>query len=72
MASLRERVARAAFDNGLREILPSVFHGELTGYRRSLLVRELDAALRRSRPYHLELLTLPEGHYVGRFTKRRS
>lgn len=65
--SLREEIARVARDNGLTEILPSLYQAELTPYRRALLTRELHAALRRRRPYHLEVLTMPDGHFLRRY-----
>lgn len=67
LKGLREAVARVARDHGLTEVLPSLYQGELTAYRKNLLQQEIRAVLRRRREYHLEILTLPDGHFVGRF-----
>lgn len=71
VACVRDRVATIARDSGLREILPAVFRGQLTPYRKGLLVAAVESALRRARPYHLEILTLPEGHYLKRHVRSR-
>jgi len=71
VAAIRERVATIARDAGLREVLPSVFQGELTSYRRGLLLAAMERAVRRVRPVHLEILTLPAGHFLKRVVRRR-
>ena len=69
--TLRDRIATLARDSGLREILPSVYQGELTPYRRGLLLVAVESALRRARAFHVELLTLPSGHFLGRYRRVR-
>lgn len=71
IANARQRVATVARDAGLREILPSVFQGELTPYRRGRLLAAVEGAVRRVRPVHLEVLTLPTGHFLKRLVRRR-
>lgn len=71
IAGARARVATIARDAGLWEVLPSVFQGELTPYRRGKLLAEVEGALRRVRPVHLEVLTLPAGHFLKRLVRRR-
>ena len=71
VASTRLRVATIARDAGLREILPSVFQGELTPYRRGRLLAAVTSAVRRIRPVHLEVLTLPAGHFLKRLVRKR-
>jgi hypothetical protein len=68
---IRAEIARVARDHGLTEILPFLYQGELTAYRRGLLEQEARFALRRRRPYHLEILTLPDGHFLGRVRQVR-
>jgi len=72
VASARLRVATIARDAGLREILPSVFQGELTPYRRGRLLAAVTSAVRRVRPLHLEVLTLPAGHFLKRVVRKRA
>ena len=69
VARLRDRIATLARDSGLREVLPSVYQGELTRYRKGLLLSAVESALRRARAFHVELLTLPSGHFLGRYRR---
>ncbi len=71
VASARLRVATIARDAGLRGILPSVFEGELTPYRRGRLLEAVRSAVRRIRPVHLEVLSLPAGHFLKRLVRVR-
>ena len=64
-------VATVARDSGLREILPAVFRGQLTPYQKRLLVAAVESALRRARPYHLEILALLESHFLKRHVRKR-
>lgn len=68
---IRERVATAAIDAGLTEVVPSCFQGKLTRYARERLLKVIMGGLGRKRPYHIELLTLPDEAFTHRFVRRR-
>ncbi len=71
LKSLGESLATVAFDHGLTKILPGVFEGEVTAGRKALLMAAVRKAIRRRRPFRVDLVVLPEGRVLRRFRRMR-
>ncbi len=68
---IRAQVASAAIDAGLTEVMPSCFQGALTRYAKEQLLDLITESVARKRPYHIEILTLPDEAFTRRFVRRR-
>lgn len=70
-ASARDVVRIVAADHGLHEDLPSVYVGEVTPYRRTKMVADLQCRTRRMRALHAVILTIPGAHFRNRLVISR-
>jgi hypothetical protein len=65
-ANSRDVVRIVAADHGLHEDLPSMYLAEMTTYRRTRMVADLQRRTRNMRALLAVVLTFPDAHFVNR------
>jgi hypothetical protein len=65
-ANARDVVRIVAADHGLHEDLPSVYLAEMTPYRRTRMVEDLQRRTRNMHALLAVVLTFPDAHFMNR------